>query len=64
MTYRVGIDIGGTFTDITVADEEDGAIEVYKALSDREDPLQGILSGIALACQELGCSEEAFISPL
>ena len=62
MTYRVGIDIGGTFTDITVADEEGGQIEVFKALSDREDPLQGILNGIGLACEELGCSEEAFIS--
>ena len=60
--YRVGIDIGGTFTDITVADEDAGDIQVFKALSDQDDPLQGILNGIALVCEALECSEQDFIS--
>lgn len=62
MTFRVGIDIGGTFTDITVADERAGDIQVFKVLSDQADPMRGIVNGIALACQALGCSEEEFIS--
>ena len=62
MAYRVGIDVGGTFTDLTVANEEAGDLQVFKALSDQDDPLRGIVAGIALACEALECSEEAFVS--
>ena len=62
MTHRIGIDIGGTFTDLTVADEDGSEIQVFKALSDHADPLRGIVNGIALACETLRCSEDEFIS--
>ena len=61
-SYRIGIDIGGTFTDIAVSEEATGEVRVFKALSDQADPLSGIVDGIALVCEALGCTERAFVS--
>ncbi|MBM85042.1 MAG: hypothetical protein CMM47_03345, partial [Rhodospirillaceae bacterium] len=33
MTWRIGVDIGGTFTDVAVVDEADGSIGVTKVSS-------------------------------
>ena len=30
MTWRIGVDIGGTFTDVVLADEATGAVDVVK----------------------------------
>lgn len=43
MTLRIGIDIGGTFTDLVALDEATGAVVATKALSTPHDLLQGIL---------------------
>ena len=45
-THRrvVGIDVGGTFTDIAVL--EDGKLTVHKLPSTPADPSRGILQGI------------------
>ena len=43
----VGIDVGGTFTDIAVL--VDGRLEVHKLPSTPEDPAEGILQGVAEA---------------
>ena len=32
MSYRVGVDIGGTFTDFCVFDEETGTVHTLKVL--------------------------------
>jgi N-methylhydantoinase A len=45
---RVGIDIGGTFTDIVVLDEESGAISHSKTLSTPRAPEQGFLRALDL----------------
>jgi N-methylhydantoinase A len=45
MTFRVGIDIGGTFTDI-VALSEEGKVLTAKVLSTPEDYSQGIIAGL------------------
>jgi len=47
----VGIDVGGTFTDIAVLN--DGRLEVHKLPSTPNDPSIGILQGVAEACPEL-----------
>ena len=44
MALRIGIDIGGTFTDLVALDEATGAVVDTKALSTPQDLLQGILS--------------------
>ena len=44
--FRVGVDIGGTFTDIVYIDEETTEIVVDKARSTPHDPAQGVLEAI------------------
>ncbi len=44
---RIGIDIGGTFTDFVVFDERSGAFQTYKCLSTPLDPAQAVLDGLA-----------------
>ena len=43
VALRIGIDIGGTFTDLVALDEATGAVVDTKALSTPQDLLQGIL---------------------
>jgi N-methylhydantoinase A len=46
-TLRIGIDIGGTFTDFVVFNPSDGRLETFKILSTPHDPAQAVLSGLA-----------------
>lgn len=45
---RIGIDIGGTFTDFVIFDEEKGTLDTYKTLSTPHDPAQGVLDGLRI----------------
>ncbi len=47
MAYRIGIDVGGTFTDFTLLREEDGTVSFHKVASTPRDPSQAIGQGIA-----------------
>ena len=44
MALRIGVDIGGTFTDLVALDETTGAVVTTKALSTPRELLQGVLS--------------------
>ncbi|MGF7209862.1 N-methylhydantoinase A [Skermanella aerolata] len=46
MQYRLGIDIGGTFTDFVAYDENDLALKGWKNLSTPADPVEGIMTGL------------------
>lgn len=46
MAWRVGVDSGGTFTDICLFEEESGRIEVWKVSSTPDDPSRGIAQGL------------------
>lgn len=46
MEYKIGIDVGGTFTDFLLS-SIDGYSEVYKVLSTPEDPSIGLLNGLS-----------------
>ncbi len=46
MSYRIGVDIGGTFTDFALIDDETGAIAIHKQLTTPRDPSQAVLEGI------------------
>ena len=46
MTYRLGVDIGGTFTDFAVIDNDTGVIRVEKLLTSAGEPEKTVLSGI------------------
>ena len=45
MSARLGIDVGGTFTDLLLLDERSGAIELLKTPSTPEDQSIGIIDG-------------------
>lgn len=47
MGLRVGIDIGGTFTDFVVFDGETGQFEIGKTLSTPADPSLAVLNGLS-----------------
>ena len=44
--YRVGIDIGGTFTDLVLIDDATGERAVGKTLTTPEDPSQAVEDGL------------------
>jgi N-methylhydantoinase A len=54
MTYRLGVDVGGTFTDILLIDEDTGATFRAKTASTPEDQSIGVLRGIERACTAAG----------
>jgi N-methylhydantoinase A len=43
----IGVDVGGTFTDVVAVDEESGTISVFKTPSTPADQADGVLTGIA-----------------
>lgn len=46
MRYMVGVDVGGTFTDVTLVDPTSGNIENHKLPSTPQDPSKAIMNGI------------------
>jgi N-methylhydantoinase A len=56
MSYIVGVDIGGTFTDCVVVDEE-GRVTIGKALSTPTDFSRGALNSVADAAHNLGLKD-------
>ena len=54
MTSRLGIDVGGTFTDLLLFDERSGAIRLLKTPSTPADQSVGILDGIQQLIEETG----------
>src|SRR5581483_7617410 len=57
MEYVVGVDIGGTFTDCVVVDEE-GRVTVGKALSTPPEFANGALDAVRDAARNLGRTDE------
>ena len=51
MSYRLGVDVGGTFTDLLLIDEQSGATFTAKVPSTPEDSSVGVLNGIARICE-------------
>ena len=54
MTYRLGVDVGGTFTDFLLMNEETGQTFTAKVPSTPEDSSIGVLNGVAKICDESG----------
>ena len=49
---RVGVDVGGTFTDLILVDEESGRITVDKVPSTPDDPARGVVAGVERLCEK------------
>ena len=56
MTYRLGVDVGGTFTDLLLFDEESGKFWRHKTPSTPHDSSEGILNGVKAITAEAGVS--------
>ena len=52
MTFRLGVDVGGTFTDLLLIDEASGSTYMAKVPSTPNDSSIGVLNGIERICQE------------
>jgi N-methylhydantoinase A len=50
--WRIGVDVGGTFTDMVLRDAK-GAVRIFKAPSVPADPSEGVLGVLRLAAQQL-----------
>src|SRR3954451_4613744 len=58
--YRIGIDVGGTFTDLVAIDASD-ATTLTKVPSTPDDPSIGVLDGLELLAQRLGLDRAALL---
>ena len=54
--YRLGVDVGGTFTDLLLIAEDSGRTFRAKVPSTPEDSSKGVLNGIARLCEQNGIS--------
>ena len=53
---RVGVDVGGTFTDLIYLDDESGNILVHKLPTTPEDPSVGTVDGVVALTKEAAIS--------
>jgi N-methylhydantoinase A len=56
---RIGIDTGGTFTDVVAVDEDSGELVVTKTPSTPGDPAVGFMTGVRKVLDELGLTGDA-----
>lgn len=52
--YRMGVDIGGTFTDFVLEDVERGTLKLGKTLTTPADPSQAVIQGFEHLLKEVG----------
>jgi N-methylhydantoinase A len=64
MTWRIGIDIGGTFTDVALVEEASGRIGVAKVPTTPADPAEGVLHALeaAMARYAVAATEVGLLS--
>ena len=55
---RIGIDIGGTFTDLQILDETTGALASFKTPTTPQDPSIGLVTGIRGIAEKIGFAME------
>ena len=54
MSYRLGVDVGGTFTDLLLINEADSSFHIAKVPSTPADPSIGVLHGTDRVCELAG----------
>jgi len=61
LPIRIGIDIGGTFTDFVVYEPASGQLSTFKLLSTPRDPSLAVLDGLAQIVQKYGDGQATVI---
>jgi N-methylhydantoinase A len=59
MSLRLGVDVGGTFTDVLLVSEETGDLTIAKVLSTPQDQSLGVMAGVKQACETHGVGLDA-----
>lgn len=59
MSYKIGVDVGGTFTDVCMFDQDTGKVSVYKLPSTPADPSEAIGNGVKETLELNGASPAA-----
>lgn len=54
MTYRIGVDIGGTFTDLALFDDAAGTAITHKLLTSPDEPSRSVLAGVVAIAESAG----------
>lgn len=58
MAWRIGVDSGGTFTDVCLFDDETGELRIWKVSSTPVDPSEGIARGLEEGLQTVGAGAQ------
>ncbi|MBX9605925.1 MAG: hydantoinase/oxoprolinase family protein [Gammaproteobacteria bacterium] len=58
-SYRLGVDVGGTFTDVLLIHEQSGALYAAKVPSTPEDSSRGVMHGVERVCALAGIDASA-----
>ena len=58
MSWRVGVDIGGTFTDVALVNETDGQIGIAKVPTTPRDFGEGVVQALDIALRENGIAAD------
>jgi N-methylhydantoinase A len=58
MGYRLGVDVGGTFTDLLLIEDETGQTFRTKVPSTPHDPSEAVVNGSRKICEEAGVTAE------
>jgi N-methylhydantoinase A len=59
--WRIGVDVGGTFTDLVLVDDG-GAVFTAKAPTSPANPADGVMAAIAMAARELNRSVQEILA--
>ena len=51
---RIGVDIGGTFTDLVLIDENSGTVPLGKLLTTPDNPTRAVMDGITQLLHDAG----------
>lgn len=64
MSYMIGVDVGGTFTDFSVFNQETGELFNYKDSSTPDDPSRAIVKGVqdVLNIQQAAANEVTYLA--
>ena len=57
--YLIGVDVGGTFTDIVFTDTESSRTLIHKTPTTKDDPSRGVVAGISALCARFDLPRQA-----